>query len=120
MQGFIRSIGVSNFSVKKLEALLEVARIKPAVCQVEVHPYNRNDGLIRWCKGQGIHVTAYSPLGSPDSAKMFQRTGAVLMENETVLSVADAMGKNVGQVLDLLLVLLPLGCVDRCTRPHGM
>eukprot|EP00891_Asterochloris_glomerata_P005337 jgi/Astpho2/5337/Aster-05888 len=66
-EGLVKSIGVSNFSCKKLGDLLKVARIKPAVDQVELHPYFRNDQLQSFCKEKGVHITAYSPLGSPDS-----------------------------------------------------
>jgi diketogulonate reductase-like aldo/keto reductase len=98
VQGLVRSIGVSNFSIRKLQLLTATARIKPAVCQVEIHPYHRNDDLIRWCAANNIHVTAYSPLGSPDSAQMFKRSAPVLMENKDVQYVAKAVGRNVGQV----------------------
>ena len=49
-KGLVRDIGVSNFSVKKLKELLETARIKPSVNQVERHPYLQNPELIDFCK----------------------------------------------------------------------
>ena len=53
--------------------------------QVEVHPYHRNDALIAFCRAHSIHVTAFSPLGSPDSASIFPRKRPlVLMEDATV------------------------------------
>ena len=48
--------------------------------QVEVHPYFRNDAHISWCQDNSIHVTAYAPLGSPDSASLLARTAPVLMQ----------------------------------------
>ncbi|KAL4858530.1 Aldo-keto reductase family 4 member C10 [Chlorella vulgaris] len=99
-EGLVRSIGVSNFGARKLQDILGYAEIPPAVCQVEVHPYHRNDALIAFCRAASIHVTAFSPLGSPDSASIFPRKKPlVLMEDETVRAVAKRTGKNVGQVL---------------------
>lgn len=82
--GKVRSVGVSNFSVKKLRNLMteqkqreillsipgekEYVPVYPAVNQVELHPRWRQDKLLLQCKSLGVHVTAYSPLGSPDSA----------------------------------------------------
>jgi hypothetical protein len=65
-----------------------------------VHPYHRNDALIAWCAARHIHVTAFSPLGSPDSASIFpRRVPAVLLEDPVVRAVAQITGRNVGQVL---------------------
>eukprot|EP00879_Flechtneria_rotunda_P011385 GHRR01011892.1.p1 GENE.GHRR01011892.1~~GHRR01011892.1.p1 ORF type:complete len:372 (+),score=117.85 GHRR01011892.1:953-2068(+) len=77
-QGLVRSIGLSNFSRVKLQQLMDspTLTIKPAVLQVEAHPYWPNTALIDWAQQQGIHVTAYSPLGSPDSAQMLGRDPA--------------------------------------------
>ena len=43
--GLVKSIGISNFSVKKTKEVQSYARIQPAVNQVEIHPYWRNDKL---------------------------------------------------------------------------
>lgn len=99
-EGLVKSIGVSNFSSKKLQDILSYAEIPPAVCQVECHPYHRNEALIAWCRQHNIHVTAYSPLGSPDSASIFPRKiPAVLLEDPAVNAVATMLGRNPGQIL---------------------
>jgi diketogulonate reductase-like aldo/keto reductase len=67
-EGLVKNIGVSNLSVKKLSDVLKYAKIRPAVNQVEVHPYFRNQEMIDYCAKEGIHVTAYSSLGTPSSA----------------------------------------------------
>ena len=55
--GRAKAIGVSNYSVKKIETILKSALMKPAVNQVEVHPGWRNDKIIKFCQEKGIHVT---------------------------------------------------------------
>lgn len=100
-KGLVRTIGVSNFSIKKLEALISTARITPAVNQVEAHPYWRNEALRAWCAARGIHLTAYSPLGSPDSAAMLKRAedAPTPLKDETVGAIAQQLAKSPAQVL---------------------
>ena len=62
--GKVRAIGVSNFSVKLLEVLLEEASIVPATNQVELHPCLPSFELKKYCEEKGIILTAYSPLGT--------------------------------------------------------
>lgn len=62
-EGLVKSIGISNFSVKKIEDLLQYAKIKPAVNQVELHPYFRNEKLHKYCDSKvciaySAHVTS--------------------------------------------------------------
>ena len=67
--------------------------------QVEAHPYFRNDALLHWCKEHGIHVTAYSPLGAPDSvAATGALPGPPLLEEPLVKDVARRLGKSPAQV----------------------
>ena len=56
-RGLARAIGVSNFSSKKLADLLAVARVRPAVDQVECHPVWRQGRLRAFCASQGIHLS---------------------------------------------------------------
>jgi diketogulonate reductase-like aldo/keto reductase len=98
-QGLVRHIGVSNTSIKKLEGILSYARIKPAVNQVEGHPYHRNQPLIDYCHSQGIHVTCYSPLGSPGWVASQGGEVPPLIEDPVVTQLAEKYGKTTGQVL---------------------
>jgi alcohol dehydrogenase (NADP+) len=87
--GLVKSIGTSNFSIAKLQSILKVSDIKPAMNQVEVHPFLQQDELIDFCKSQDIMVTAYAPLGSfdrPDIMKM--KDEPILIKNPLVLDIA--------------------------------
>lgn len=55
--GKARAIGVSNFSVKKLGDLLDIARVPPAVNQVECHPSWQQAKLREFCKSKGVHLS---------------------------------------------------------------
>ncbi|CAM8991233.1 unnamed protein product [Rhodiola kirilowii] len=63
--GLCRSIGVSNFSSRKVQQLLDFASVRPAVNQVEMHPMWRQGKLRKFCNDNNIHISAYSPLGGP-------------------------------------------------------
>lgn len=98
-KGLTKTIGVSNFSVAKLTAMKEYATIWPAVNQVEMHPMLRQDDLIEKCKAMGTHVTAYSPLGSPDSMAFINHNGSSLLSHPVVQKLANENGKTAGQIL---------------------
>ena len=61
-QGKVRSIGVSNFTIRHLTELLAQSDIVPAVNQVEFHPYLYQRELLDFCGARGIVIEAYSPL----------------------------------------------------------
>ncbi|MEO2011252.1 MAG: aldo/keto reductase [Pirellulaceae bacterium] len=63
--GLVRHIGVCNFGTSLLRDLLNYAELRPAVLQVELHPYLAQDRLLRFCQEQQIAVTGFSPLGAP-------------------------------------------------------
>ena len=65
VEGKLRSIGVSNFSVKELQRILEHAKVKPQVNQVELHIRLPQKNLKAFCDQNSIQVVGYAPLGSP-------------------------------------------------------
>ncbi|KDP29474.1 hypothetical protein JCGZ_19303 [Jatropha curcas] len=66
--GLVKAIGVSNFNVHQIKELLKFAKIVPAVNQVELHPFWRQEELVKFCQLKGIHVSAHTPLGVPASS----------------------------------------------------
>jgi methylglyoxal/glyoxal reductase len=60
--GKCRAIGVSNFTVRHLEELLEVSKVVPAVNQVEFNPFLYQKDLLDYCNSKGIALCAYTPL----------------------------------------------------------
>lgn len=67
-KGLVKSIGVANFTTMMLLDLLTYASIKPAMNQIELHPYNTQTELVEFCLDRQILITAYSPLGRADEA----------------------------------------------------
>lgn len=99
-KGLIKSIGVSNFTVSKLEKLLETAKIPPAVNQIEIHPALSNEEVVNWCHSKGIQVTAYSPLGSMDRpAKFVKDSNPVPLKDPVILEIANSHNKTAAQVI---------------------
>lgn len=88
--GKVKAIGVANYSKRYLEQLLPHASIVPAVNQIENHPSLPQQEIIDFCKEKGIHVTAYSPLGS---------AGGPLLKSEAVVEVANKRGVSPATVL---------------------
>uniref|UniRef100_A0A2C9UFP1 NADP-dependent oxidoreductase domain-containing protein n=1 Tax=Manihot esculenta TaxID=3983 RepID=A0A2C9UFP1_MANES len=92
--GLTKSIGVSNFSCKKLETLLATANIPPAVNQVEMNPLWQQKKLRDFCGRKGIHVSVYSPLGGKGT---LWGTNLVL-DCKVLKEIADAKAKSIAQV----------------------
>src|SRR5919109_458157 len=61
-EGRTRAIGVSNYTIRHLEELLQTSDIVPAVNQVEFHPFLYQRELLKYCRDHSIQLEAYSPL----------------------------------------------------------
>ncbi|MEL6195855.1 MAG: aldo/keto reductase [Myxococcota bacterium] len=99
-RGLTKSVGVSNFSVNKLEVLAAAIGKYPAVNQVELHPYHPQDKLLAYCRKTNVHLTAYSPLGSRDRPpRLQQENEPPLLESEAVARAAELEGLSPAQLL---------------------
>ncbi|KAE8722656.1 D-galacturonate reductase [Hibiscus syriacus] len=92
--GLTKSIGVSNFSCKKMAHILAFAKIPPAVNQVELNPLWQQKKLRDFCKANGILLTAYAPLGARGTIWGTNR----VLECELLNEIAKEKGKTVAQI----------------------
>ncbi|KAL5101049.1 hypothetical protein RYX36_005376 [Vicia faba] len=100
--GLTKAIGVSNFSVKKLQKILSVATVLPAVNQMNLAWQQKK--LREFCNENGIVLTAFSPL-----RKGASRGANEVMENDMLKEIADTHGKTLQlDYLDLYLIHWPL------------
>ena len=119
--GLTRHIGVSNFSAKKLRDLLPHCKIKPEVNQVELHPLLQQPALVEYCVSQGIHVTAWAPLGSPDRPDSLKAPDApVLLDNPVIRSIAQGRGCTPAQVLLAWHIQRGISTIPKSVNPSRL
>lgn len=90
--GKIRSIGLSNWYVKELEAFLPQVNITPALVQNEIHPYYQENDVIPYIQNLGITVQGWYPFGGRGHTEE-------LLGDETISAIADAHGVTSAQVI---------------------
>jgi len=99
-EGLTKHIGVSNFSTKKLQDIIDHCDSKPEMNQVELHPHLQQQELVDFCHEKDIHVTAYSPLGSMDRPEQMKKEGEPIpLENDKIKQIADLYNASPAQVL---------------------
>lgn len=86
-EGKIKSLGVSNFWEEHLDALLQDAKVKPTINQIEFHPGYWQPDVVKFCKENSIVLEAWSPLAR---GKVFK--------NELLQKIADKYGKSISQI----------------------
>jgi D-xylose reductase len=98
--GLCRQIGICNYSTSLVHDLMSYARIKPAMLQVESHPYHTQEALLRTAQQYGIAVTAFSPLGALSYVSLDMATvnDSVLTE-PVVMAAAQRIGATAAQVV---------------------
>ncbi|XP_050363733.1 NADP-dependent D-sorbitol-6-phosphate dehydrogenase-like [Argentina anserina] len=95
--GLARSIGISNYDIFLTRDCLAYSKVKPAVNQIETHPYFQRDSLVKFCLKHGISVTAHTPLGG--AAANTEWFGSVSALDDPVLkNLAEKYNKTVAQV----------------------
>ncbi|BBM97048.1 hypothetical protein MPTK1_1g02640 [Marchantia polymorpha subsp. ruderalis] len=118
--GTVRAIGVSNLTVPQVQNILSFCTIVPAVHQAELHPFWRQDELVKFCQSKGIHVSAHTPLGIPGrrlesapfseeapepktplapSLSRSRSVHAPMLKTTTIQEIADRLNKTSAQVI---------------------
>jgi diketogulonate reductase-like aldo/keto reductase len=88
--GHCKSIGLSDITLEKLREIVAAARIKPAVVQVESHPYLPEWELLDFCRQHGIVLLAFAALGHGMDPK--------LLDDPVITAIAKRLGKTPAQV----------------------
>jgi diketogulonate reductase-like aldo/keto reductase len=89
-EGRCRAIGLSNVDLEKLQEIVEAARIKPAVVEVESHPYLPQWELLDYCRRQGIVLLAFAALGHAMEPR--------LLDDPVITAIAQRLHKTPAQV----------------------
>ncbi len=90
-EGRCRAIGLSNVNLEKLREIVDVARIKPAVVEVESHPYLPEWELLEYCQQHGIVLLAFAALGHAMEPR--------LLDDPVIVAIARRLGKTPAQVV---------------------
>ncbi|MEM7613218.1 MAG: aldo/keto reductase, partial [Pseudomonadota bacterium] len=98
--GLVRDIGVCNFNSALLIDLMSYARIKPAMLQIESHPFLTQEKLIRLAGDLGIDVTAFSPLGALSYVSLDMASAdETVLQTKAVTEAAQRVEKTPAQVV---------------------
>lgn len=119
--GLVRHIGVSNMGTALLRDLLSYAAIRPAVLQVELHPYLVQEKLLRFCGEHQIAVTGFSPLGAPSYVPIgMASANENVLEEVVVKSAAARHGRTPAQVVLRWAIQRGTAIVPKTSRPERL
>ncbi|KAF2112640.1 NADP-dependent oxidoreductase domain-containing protein [Lophiotrema nucula] len=121
--GLAKSIAVSNYTGPLLHDLFTYAEIKPAVLQIEHHPYFVQPNIITLAKEHGIVVTAYSSFGPASFIECDMKIAEdakPLLDHEIVSKIASAHGKTTAQVLLRWATQRGLAVIPKSNNPKRL
>lgn len=120
-KGLVKNIGVCNYNSALMFDLVNYARIKPSVLQIEVHPYLTQEKLIQVCKNLDIEVTAFSPLGALSYVELsMAKEHDSLLEHETIVKIAKTHEKTPAQILLRWGVQRGTAIIPKTSNPERM
>jgi len=96
-------------------------QLKPEINQIELHPYLQQPAMLDFCRTNGIHLTAYSPLGSSDRpAGLKAEDEPVLLEDSTIADIAGQRGITPAQVLISWAIHRGTSVIPKSVNPARM
>ncbi|MEM1068354.1 MAG: aldo/keto reductase [Planctomycetota bacterium] len=119
--GLVREIGVCNFVIALLRDLMNQAKIKPAMLQVEIHPYLSQQKLLRFCQDVGIGVTAFSPLGAQSYFELnMAEQDESLLRNDVIQRIAQQCDRTPAQICLRWGIQRRTSIVPKSSRPERL
>jgi len=104
-RGYIRSIGLSNYTVEDYKELIKTATIPPVVNQIEINPFMYRKSTIKFFQDQNVVLQAYRSLGN-----------GKCMNNPELLALASKYNKPVSQIMGRFLVQNGISCLGKSTK----
>ncbi|MEM7432181.1 MAG: aldo/keto reductase [Pseudomonadota bacterium] len=119
--GLVREIGVCNYTSGLMLDLFAYSRIKPAMLQIESHPFLTQENLLRLMNDLGVAVTAFSPLGALSYVQLDMATDAdTVLTAPAVVSAAQRTGKTPAQVVLRWGVQRGTSIIPKTTKPERL
>lgn len=119
--GLAKHIGVSNFGCSLIRDLLSTASIRPAVLQVESHPYLVQPKLLRYCQSEQIAFTAFSPLGAGSYVPLgMAKAEDSVLEHPVVKQIANIHKKSPAQIVLRWGVQRGTSVVPKTSQPQRL
>ncbi len=119
--GLVKEIGVCNYNSGLLMDLCNYSRIKPAMLQIESHPFLTQEKLIRLAGDLGVAVTAFSPLGALSYVQIDMATNAdTVLTAAPVVAAAERVGRTPAQVVLRWGVQRGTSIIPKTTKPERL
>ncbi|CAH1766366.1 13856_t:CDS:2 [Entrophospora sp. SA101] len=118
--GLVRNIGISNFNAALIMDLLKYARVKPAVLQIEHHPYLTQEQLVDYAKSQGLAVNAYSSIRSSSYGPKKDENSPQLLKEPILEQIAKKYNRSTAQVALRWAVQRNIVVIPKSTNPSRL
>ena len=105
--GICRSIGVSNFSPRHLDEILEICEFIPTVNQIEMNPFLAQKTISEYCRAKNIHITGFCPLARTEKSK-----------DPAIVDVANECGKTWAQVMIRWSLQKQITTIPKSVKPQ--
>ena len=115
-QGLVKHLGVSNFSIYKIQNLIDQTGVAPEVNQVEIHPYFQQHDMLHYCHAKDILLTGYYPLGSPAIIKGAHN----LLTNPVITQIAKKQDATPAQILLAWGIHRNYMVIPKSVKPHRL
>lgn len=119
--GLTKHIGVSNFSIKKINQITHDTGTLPEVLQLEAHPFLQQKQVLDFANEKGIFLTGFCPLGSADRpASRVSEGEPKLFENQTIIDIAKKKGFSPAQIMLAWAVNRGTSVIPKSVNPQRL